>query len=125
MNEIDYKEFEKRYDKFKNNNLPTPFWDDDRHILEYVYFQTGIDNQSIRAVNPTLTDSLGEIAYAGFYYPFVSKSFIYTESNGEILTEEKVDRYHSHSFEGVVQFLYDYPETFSIKEEDESIIKII
>lgn len=26
----------KRYDKFKKNNLPTPFWDDERLTLEYV-----------------------------------------------------------------------------------------
>lgn len=119
MNEIDYKEFEKRYAKFKKNNLPTPFWDDDRHTLEYVYFQNGVDNQSVISVNSSLTESLGDIAYAGFYYPFLSKGIFYEESNGEVITEEIVDRYHSHSFEGVVQYLYDYPETFSIKKEDE------
>ena len=27
MKKYNQKEFEKRYDKFKNNNLPTLFWD--------------------------------------------------------------------------------------------------
>ena len=38
MKEGDYKEFIKRYDQFKKNNLPTPFWDEERQTLEYVYF---------------------------------------------------------------------------------------
>ena len=26
------------YSRFKKNNLPTPFWDDERQTLEYVHF---------------------------------------------------------------------------------------
>ena len=29
-------DFNSRYDKFKENNLPTPFWDEERQTLEYV-----------------------------------------------------------------------------------------
>ena len=32
------KEFNKRYDKYQKNNLPTPFWDNTRETLEYVYY---------------------------------------------------------------------------------------
>ena len=35
MEEKDYKKFIKRYDKFKKNNLPTYFWDDDKVILKH------------------------------------------------------------------------------------------
>lgn len=38
---FDYEEFNKRYDKFNKNNLLTPFWDEERQTLEYVYFYIG------------------------------------------------------------------------------------
>lgn len=36
MQKRKFNEFMKRYDKFEKNNLPTPFWDEKRHTLEYV-----------------------------------------------------------------------------------------
>lgn len=38
MKKRKYNEFMKRYDKFKNNNLPTPFWYNERKTLEYVKY---------------------------------------------------------------------------------------
>ena len=35
-------DFNSRYDKFKENNLPTPFWDEERQTLEYVSIILGI-----------------------------------------------------------------------------------
>lgn len=43
MNKNQTKEFLKRYDKFKKNNLPTPFCDDERQIFEYVSFDLELD----------------------------------------------------------------------------------
>ena len=65
MNKKQTKEFEKRYDKFKNSNLPTPFWDDERQTLEYVYYY---DNKPV--INNCLFEALADIALTGFYYSF-------------------------------------------------------
>jgi len=37
MNEEEFQNFMKRYDKFKKNNLPTLFYDEERLTREYVY----------------------------------------------------------------------------------------
>ena len=38
MTELEYKEFAKRYEKFKDCNLPVRYWDDERQTLEFVYY---------------------------------------------------------------------------------------
>ena len=35
MKKHEFIEFEKRYEKFQKNNLPTPFFDDERQTFEY------------------------------------------------------------------------------------------
>ena len=121
MNKKQAKEFEKRYDKFKKNNLPTPFWDDERQTFEYVYFYNGksiINFEEAKdqlEVNTSLTDALGEIANTGFYYPFTSKYMTSRYGEREIV----VGHNHAHSFEEVVRWLYDSPESFSISKEEE------
>lgn len=135
MNRREYekflKEFDKRYDKFKKNNLPTPFWDEERQTLEYVYFDKKLDSFMEKLhkedadyykmhIDTNLTAALENIAYAGFYYPFTSK--YYTTIKNEDGTTEigiKCGHNHAHSFEEVVLYLYDYPESFSIAEDEE------
>ena len=101
------KEFNKRYDKFKKNNLPTHFWDEERKILEYVYFyntkSSKLEENKQLEVNSTLTEALGKIVHTSFYYSFTSK----------------VGHLHVHSFEEVVKYLYDFPESFYISKEEE------
>ena len=111
-------EFEKRYEKFKKNNLPTPFFDDERQTFEYVYYSNHIFNknsQKYLEVNPVLTDALADIAYTGLYYSFNCKEIFNTDDGDEIT----VGHNHAHSFDEVVRFLYDFPESFSISKEDE------
>ena len=105
----------KIYDKFKNNNLPTPFWDKEREVLEYVYFK---DQKDIY-VNNSIFYALSDIACTGLYYPFDSKGIHMWKENGEYVKEEVIGHSHAHSFEEVVRELYNYPETFKIIKEDE------
>ena len=46
MKKHEFIEFEKRYEKFKKNNLPTPFFDDERQTFEYVYYSNHIFNKN-------------------------------------------------------------------------------
>ncbi len=39
MKKFDYKTFCERYAKFRKNNLPTPFWDRERQVLEFVFYE--------------------------------------------------------------------------------------
>ncbi len=36
MTDKEYQKFIKRYDKFKDNNLPTPFWDEERQVPKFI-----------------------------------------------------------------------------------------
>ena len=119
------KDFKKRYKKFKNNNLPTPFWDEERQTFEYVNFKKCITNnkkeENKLQVNSNLTEALGNIAFTGFYYSFTSKYFIKLRENGKRITKTIVGHNHAHSFEEVVSNLYDSPESFSISEEEKEL----
>lgn len=125
MNEFEHKEFIKRYDKFKKNNLPTPFWDEERQTLEYVYFHNGksiLDNKESKdelEVNSSLSKALGEIAFTGFYYSFTCKHIIGWKENDKFIEKWVVGHSHAHSFEEVVRALYYSPESFSIANDEE------
>lgn len=110
MTEFDYKTFNKRYDKFKKNNLPTPFWDRERQVFEYVFYEKNNRNEGYNICN-NLTDSFnGKLE---LYYPF--NSIIVTKEG-----ERKVGHRHEHTFESVVRDLYDYPVSFNISRKDET-----
>lgn len=132
MNEPDYKEFDKRYDKFKRNNLPTPFWDKERLTLEYVWYNDELDYYQEKLSSPNdefdrkqyiendITDALANIASTGFYYPYTTGYF--RPARIEEKTENpkiEVGLSHSHSFKDVVRTLYEFPETFNISKEEE------
>lgn len=125
MSEEEYKEFCKRYDKFKKNNLPTPFWDEERQTYEFVYFYNGksffnsVEAKDELEVNSSLTDALGDIAYTGFYYPFTSKQIMKRIENGKIITKVVVGHNHAHTFDEVVKALYYSPESFNISKDEE------
>lgn len=110
------KEFNSRYDKFKKNNLPTPFWDEERETFEYVYFEEAKDQLE---VNPSLVEALGKITYTGFYYSFTSKHVQAWRENGKIVKKVVIGHDHAHSFEEVVKVLYNSPESFSISKDEE------
>ena len=118
-------EFDKRYDIFKKNNLPTPFWDDERKVSEYVYFYNGKsilnfeDVKNQLEVNSSLVEALGNIACTGLYYSFTSKYIKSWRENGKIVKDVVVAHNHAHSFEEVVRVLYDSPESFSIAKDEE------
>lgn len=114
MNEIEYKEFIKRYDEFRENNLPTPFWDEERQVLEYVYFY----NKQLK-VTPKLSEALGEIAFTGFYYPFTDKHIVGWKENDKFIQKCIIGHNHVHSFEEVVRALYNSPESFNIAKDEE------
>ena len=127
MNKKEAKEFVKRYDKFKNNNLPTPFWDDGRQILEYVNYDSELnywdnlfksndaDYNPKLNVNSSIVTALEDITCIGFYYPYDCGHFTYEKDIPKI----EVGHTHSHSFEEVVRSLYNFPESFKINKEEE------
>ena len=122
MNKTEYKEFIKRYDKFKENNLPTPFWDEERQTIEYVYYYNGkyTRNEDCRLnINSNLSDALADIAFTGFYYPYTDKHNEGYIENGKYISKVVVGHNHAHSFEEVVRDLYDSPESFSISKDEE------
>jgi hypothetical protein len=118
MNKKEAKEFCKRYDKFKNNNLPTPFWDEERQTLEYVWFKPGehFESELVPSVNGSLVDALAHVAYTSFYYSYTCGHF--TWGIGE-KPKYVVGHVHAHLFEEVVRDLYDFPESFSISKDEE------
>lgn len=121
MKKRKYNEFMKRYDKFKKNNLPTPFWDDERKTLEYVNIGNrktiyDFDNAKNKMeVYNYLTEALENIGNVGLYYPFTAKYQDLTKDEIKFV----VDHTHSYSFENVVGALYQNPESFYISKSDE------
>ena len=118
MKEHGFIEFQKRYEKFKKNNLPTPFFDDERQTFEYVYYSNDFfnnDSDKYPEVNCMLTDALADIAFTGLYYSFNCKEIAHTKEGVKITYGHS----HAHSFEEVVSHLYNFPESFSISKEDE------
>ena len=121
MKKRKFNEFMKRYDKFKKNNLPTPFWDDERQTLEYVnignsktlYNFDNINNKI--KIYTNLTDALENIADIGFYYSFTAKYQTITKDGVKFF----VGHTHTHSFENVVGALYQSPESFYISSDEE------
>lgn len=109
MTRFDYKTFYERYDKFKRNNLPTPFWDRERQVLEYVFYDKDYCNNGYNVSN-SLVDSFSN--KLSFYYSFSS---ITITKDGN----KKIGHRHAHTFEEVVRDLYDYPVSFSIPKKDE------
>lgn len=105
MTKSNYKTFNLRYEKFKKNNLPTPFWDKERQVLEYVFYDK--DDYSI---NSNLTDALSN--KFSLYYPF---NCLITTIDGN----KKIGHCHEHTFEEVVRDLYNYPVSFNIPKKDE------
>ena len=105
MTKFDYKTFNKRYDKFKKNTLPTPFWDRERQVLEYVCYENDHLN-----VYTNLTDSF--LDRFSLFYPF---NCVVTTLEGT----RKIERCHEHTFEAVIRDLYYYPVSFNISKKDE------
>lgn len=111
------KEFYKRYEKFKKNNLPTPFYDNERQTFEWVYytpptaFYDGLQNDT------ELSNALGVICQVSFHYPYICKYFdIPKKGEGDdfVIRYGEID---SGSFNEVVYNLYQFPESFSIPED--------
>lgn len=117
MTQEQYKNFSKRYDKFKKNNLPTPFWDDERITFEYVFYTNEKENNL--KVNNYLIDALCYICNTGFYYSFTNKHIVSYVEDGKTLFKSVVGHNHAHSFEEVVRSLYYSPRSFKISKEEE------
>ena len=106
-------EYEKKYERFKKNNLPTFFYNKVREKMEYVYYS----NDSLNVFN-NLTDALGDLVTTCFYYPFNCTYVAIRYENNEKQVEIISGHNHAHSFEEVVRELYYYPETFRIPKND-------
>ena len=114
MNNKQYKEFCKRYEKFKKNTLPTPFLDEERNTFEYVCYVK--DDRP--EVYYSLTDAMGDVAFTGFYYPFIYKHVESKLVDGKWIKKEVVGHSHGHSFDEVVRALYESPESFRLEKKD-------
>nr|MCR4581029.1 hypothetical protein [Bacilli bacterium] len=113
MSKFNFDLFNKRYDKFKKNNLPTPFWDEERQVREYVCF-----NDDRLQVFNDLNSSLEDITLAGLYYPFVDKHVESYLKGKKWIRNVVVGHNHGHSFEEVVKAVYYSPESFKIEKKD-------
>ncbi len=109
MTKFDYKEFNKRYDKFLKNNLPTPFWDKERQTFEYVFYEKDKFHEGLNISN-NITDAIANRFC--LYYSFNSVIEI---KDGK----KKIGHCHEHTFESVVKNLYQYPVSFNIPKKDE------
>lgn len=117
MNNDEYELFSKRYDKFIKYNLPYPFYDIERQTLEYVYKTKDYDFDNKKTdeyvqVSDTLEYALDDIAGESLYFPYNTK--LYSDDN-----ENKIGHSHAHSFEEVITEMYNFPESFSIDDEDQ------
>lgn len=134
MTRKEYKEFMKRYEKFRKNNLPTLFWDKERQTWEYVYKEMYTNNIKRRFysnmnkedeglynwnIQSSLIESLGDIAFTGFYYSFTDKHIETCFKDKERVEKVVIGHSHAHSFEEVVCALYSSPESFKISEDEE------
>ena len=110
MKKFDYDTFNKRYDKFKSNNLPTPFFDEERQTLEYVSFDPKLN------VSDNLGYALEHMSYTGLYYPYHIKDYARLEMESKM----KLQFFHSHNhdFESVIRDLYMHPESFEIMDDE-------
>lgn len=121
MTDLEYKEFVKRYEKFKDCNLPVPFWDEERQVREFVYYDknyysNNTDDSRNYIVNHNLSYALEDIAMTSLYYSFNCGAH---QTNEDGTFKFVVGHNHAHSLEEVVERLYEYPESFSIPPEDE------
>lgn len=105
----------KRYYKFRNNNLPTPYRNKDREVLEYVTSRSkDIKSYNDIEISDSLEYSLSRLAYTGLYYPYTCVLVNYKDG----LYHPEVGHSHGHNFEEVLQDLYRFPESFNIEQED-------
>ena len=110
MNKEIPKKTAKRFKKFKNFNLPASFYDKERNVSDYAYY----DKNNKLCYSSNLLDPFKEIINIEFYYTCHSKYFI--EDNNEIIIEEGF--YFSDSFEEIIELLYDFPESFKLLDDD-------
>ncbi len=104
-----------KYKKFENNNLPTPFWNKERAVLEYVY-----NDEGEMKICDSLSSAIEDITYYGFYYSYnIRHKTIQLLDDGTYKEEVVIGHVHEHTFEDVIKDLYRAPEYFSIPEEDE------
>lgn len=119
-NEKKMMEFNKRYDRFKRCNLPAPFFDDERQVFEYVYFENEPDKDKRLVVSHNLYNAFEYIIWDQFYYPFNSRHYVgYYDEDGKYVHKEEIGHVHEHDFDCVIRWVYEFPETFSIDKEDE------
>lgn len=118
MNDLEYKMFMKRYEPFKDCNLPVSYWDEERQVLEFVYYEKEKNSNNLLNYNisNSLFESLSSIAFTGLYYSFDCGGFV-EDDRGELI--KVVGHNHAHSFEEVIRNLYAFPETFKISLEEE------
>ena len=105
----------KKFDKYKNNNLPTRVFDEETQDIKYVYQRESSYNGLM--VSSSLTDALTYITMNDFYYSFFINSFFYNKDKKKWVVE--FGHHHEHTYEDVVKMLYKFPESFTISKDEE------
>lgn len=105
-----------KYSKYQKNNLPTPHYNKERNLIEYVYFK----DQEVE-VDDCLSDALGEICQTSLYYSFETKVYTTQMIDGKKVVTSETIHEHAHHFDEVVEALYDAPESFHISKKDEEL----
>lgn len=97
----------KRYKKFKNCNLPYPFYDKKRNIFEWVKYSKTNNYET----SNNLLDTFSNANTLGMIYHYKIKFYNYKNNRYEYNIN------HCHSFDELLCELYRYPESFEIPNE--------
>lgn len=97
----------RRYRILNKCNLPFGFYDKRKEKYEWVSYIRRFDNTSGYENNTLLMDALENICKVGLTYHYT----INNDKNRENYQS------HSHNFDGVLNELYNYPESFYIPKE--------
>lgn len=103
----------KRYKKLKQCNLPYSFWDKKRDTFEWVYYDElkpyGYD------IKNSLYEALRNISSSGVTYHY--EAYVCEEMDTEQEPKYQWIESHCHSFDELIECLYDSPESFRIPEK--------
>lgn len=102
------------YSKYKKNNLPTPVWNKEKDIMEYVCYE-----EDQLKISYNLSFPLEHITWSSLYFPFTSKHVVGWLENNKLVEKLEIGHMHEHDFESVVKALYSSPESFSISKKEE------
>ena len=106
-----------KYEKFKDCSLPAPFYNKEKDILEYVWYDKTNAEDKLN-VSYSIANALEDFAMTSLYYSFKARHLTGKLVDDKWVFEERYGQLHEHDFESVVKYLYQCPESFKITDDD-------